>query len=81
MQNLLGPVFFLKAIGSDLKLAKSKVVRKNANRCRSEAKGYVFSSEVSVELANINKSANLRSEKETMLRTIKCFYNILKGRT
>ena len=31
--------FFLKAIGSDRKMPRTKVVRKNANRRRSETKG------------------------------------------
>ena len=32
-------LFFLKATGSGQKMSKTKVVRKNANRRRSEAKG------------------------------------------
>ena len=39
MQNLINLVFFLKATGSGQKVAKTKVVRKNANWRRSEAKG------------------------------------------
>ena len=36
VQNLMKLVFFLKATGSGLKVAKTKVVQKNANRRRSE---------------------------------------------
>ena len=32
-------LFFLKATGSDRKMAKTKVVQKNANNRRSETKG------------------------------------------
>ena len=39
VQNLMNLVFFLKAIGSRQQMVKTKVVRKNAKRCHSEAKG------------------------------------------
>ena len=39
MQNLLNLAFFLKASGSGEKMGKTKVVWKNANWRRSEAKG------------------------------------------
>ena len=39
LYNLMNLVFFAKATGSGQKFAKFKVVRENANRCRSEAKG------------------------------------------
>ena len=34
MQNLMAQSFFLKATGSGQKMAKTKVVQKNANRRR-----------------------------------------------
>ena len=39
MENLKNLVFFLKATGSGKNIAKTKVMRKNPNWCRLEAKG------------------------------------------